>query len=195
MITILFKFINWLIFKWEILNNYIYLKKLSVIYKERFTYSSNISAGKNVLFVFDASNSMINLGQGLQVRDRFQIRSCNNGSVYIGENNFFNNDCSIHCLDSVIIGNNNQFGEGVKIYDHNHEYKKRDELINKQGYKLGNIKIGNNCWLGSNVIVLRNVEIGDNVVVGAGCIIYKSIPSNTLVQNIQKLVSRPILHL
>lgn len=54
-------------------------------------------------------------------------------------------------------------------------------LIKKQGYTCKKIKIGNNCWIGSNVIILPGVEIGNNVVIGAGAIIAKNIPDNSTV--------------
>ena len=41
----------------------------------------------------------------------------------------------------------------------------------KQGYSKGPIKIGSDCWIGSNVTILKGVNIGDNVIIGAGSII------------------------
>ena len=110
-----------------------------------------------------------------------------NGQLIIGNHVFFNNACSITCFHSVAIGNNCQFGEGVKFYDHNHRYKDSGQLISEQGYSTGGICIGENCWVGSNVIILKNVVIGDNVVISAGCVIFKSIPSNSIVYNNQNL--------
>lgn len=42
------------------------------------------------------------------------------------------------------------------------------------------IKVGNNVWIGGNVIVLPGVTIGDNVVIGAGSILNKDILSNSV---------------
>lgn len=83
-----------------------------------------------------------------------------------------------HCL----------FGENVKMYDHNHVYADRETPISKQGMRVGEIRIGRNCWIGSNTVILANVEIGDNVVIGANCLIYKSIPSNSVVKNKTELI-------
>ena len=91
-------------------------------------------------------------------------------------------------MSEISIGDNTQFGESVKIYDHNHQYRNLNLLINQQGYVKGKVIIGSNCWIGSNVVVLKDVEIGDNVVIGAGCVIYKSIPANSLVTNNQNLI-------
>lgn len=42
------------------------------------------------------------------------------------------------------------------------------------------IKVGNNVWIGGNVVVLPGVTIGDNVVIGAGSVVNKDIPSNSV---------------
>lgn len=96
---------------------------------------------------------------------------------------FFNNNCSINCLESITIGKDCLFGESVKLYDHNHIFSSIDEPISSQGFKTKPIVIGNNVWIGSNCIILKGVTIGDNVVVGANCLIYKDIPSNSIVKN------------
>ena len=42
------------------------------------------------------------------------------------------------------------------------------------------IKIGNNVWLGLNVVVLKGVVIGDNTVVGANSVVTKDLPPNVV---------------
>ena len=56
-----------------------------------------------------------------------------------------------------------------------------------QGYNTAPIKIGHDCWIGSNVVILKGVTIGDNVIVGAGCIIKEDIPNNMIVRGDIKL--------
>ncbi len=48
----------------------------------------------------------------------------NEAQLIIGDNVFMNNYCSINCLDEIEIGENTLFGEGVKLYDHNHQHTK-----------------------------------------------------------------------
>lgn len=115
------------------------------------------------------------------------------GKIYIGRHVFFNRGCSLTSLGaSITIGDRTVFGEGVKIYDHNHCYKDVTRTIKEQGFTYAPVKIGSDCWIASNVVILKGVTIGDHAVIGAGCIIYKDVPANTLVVNKQELVMKPI---
>jgi len=126
-------------------------------------------------------------GVNMEVRNRFNL-NINGGELIIGKSVFFNNDCSINCQGKIEIGDSCLFGENIKIYDHNHVFKEISIPISKQGMKIGKVKIGDNCWIGSNSTVLMNVTIGNNVIIGANCVIYKSIPSNTVVKAQSKLI-------
>jgi acetyltransferase-like isoleucine patch superfamily enzyme len=162
----------------------------SCLSHRRFQIKPPLNIGKRFLISSDITQSRILIKQNCRIRDGFHIYIGNNGFLSVGENCFFNSNCSINCLSKIEIGNDNQFGENVLLYDHNHQFSENNRLISEQGYNLGNIRIGNNCWIGSNVVILKDVIIGDNVVIGAGCIIHKSIPSNSLVVNNQNLLMK-----
>ena len=52
----------------------------------------------------------------------------------------------------------------------------------KQGIqKAGRIKIGNDVWLGKNVIITNGANIGDGVIAGAGAVITKDVPDYAIV--------------
>lgn len=42
-------------------------------------------------------------------------------------------------------------------------------------------RIGNNCFIGANSIILPGVVIGDCCIVGAGSVVTKNVPENTIV--------------
>ncbi len=102
------------------------------------------------------------------------------GRLRIGNNCFFNRNCSINCMELIEIGRNCLFGENVLIYDHNHRFRDA-ELIRKQGYNTKKVMIGDDCWVGSNVIILAGVTIGDHSVIGAGSVVSKSVPAGCIV--------------
>ena len=127
-------------------------------------------------------------GKDLRFRDGFHVLIVDGGKVRLGNNVFFNNDCSINCMAEVTVGDNCMFGESVKIYDHNHIYADVNKPIHEQGFKVGPVKIGNNCWLGSNVTILQGVTIGDNCVIGANALIFKDVPSGSIVMHREDLI-------
>lgn len=137
-----------------------------------------------------SETAKLQFGKNLDFRNYISIWVGKNAELNIGENVFMNNFCSVNCLKSIEIGENTIFGEGVKVYDHNHAYSHAiGELhVNRKEFTYGPVKIGKNCWLGSNVVVLRGVSIGDNSIIGASCVIHKDVPENSVIINKQELI-------
>ncbi|ASV10810.1 DapH/DapD/GlmU-related protein [Leptospira santarosai] len=83
---------------------------------------------------------------------------------------------------SVIIGNGVMFAPNVTIMDSSFHalWPPEGRLTNPDFESDDDVVIGNNVWLGSQVIVLKGVKIGNNSVIGAGSIVTKSIPENCL---------------
>jgi acetyltransferase-like isoleucine patch superfamily enzyme len=85
-------------------------------------------------------------------------------------------NCYFQGGNGISIGDNTIWGPGVGIISANHDPD------NKFAWKATRpIKIGRNCWIGMNAVILPGVELGDNVVVGAGAIVTKSFPSNVII--------------
>ena len=122
----------------------------------------------------------IHIGKGTTWRHGFHI-SIEGGEVEIGKDCFFNNYCSINSLKKVTIGDGTIFGSNCHIYDHNHRFSDVETSIKAQGYTLGETHIGNHCWFGTNVVVLKGVTIGDNCVIGAGVVVSEDVPEGTVI--------------
>lgn len=99
---------------------------------------------------------------------------CDGGKVIISSGVFFNNGCSLNCMSRIDIGENTLFGEGVRIYDHDHAISETGIPL-KDSFLTDPIVIGSNCWVGSNVLILKGVRICDGVTIGAGSVVRKSI--------------------
>ena len=50
--------------------------------------------------------------------------------------------------------------------------------------KKGEIKIGNNVFIGANTTLLYDVSIGDNVIIGAGSVVTKDIPDGVVAAGV-----------
>ena len=105
------------------------------------------------------------------------------GDISIGKNVWtsfaLSGNCYIQGGNGIVIGDDTIFAPGVKIISADHDPK--DLKIWK---KERAIKIGKNCWIGSNAVILPGVELGDNVIVGAGAVVTKNFPSNCVIAGV-----------
>lgn len=164
-------------------------QQLSILKKHPGVFFENIKLGTGGRFVLDKNLKKVSIGKSVEFRNYTCILVLKNATLEIGDRFFMNNFCSINCLERISIGENTLFGENVKLYDHNHTYETSPVFkVHTSEFTKAPITIGSNCWLGSNVTVLKGVTIGDNCIIGAGCTIYKDIPENTTVVNEQELI-------
>lgn len=134
----------------------------------------------------------LNVGRDITFRRSFIINIADVGDprLIIGDGCFFNNGCSINCHSRIEIGASCLFGENVKIYDHNHVFQDTSEPIKDQGLAASFVRIEEDCWLGSNVVVLPGITIGKGSIIGAGTVVSRSIPSQSVVVSRQALLCK-----
>jgi acetyltransferase-like isoleucine patch superfamily enzyme len=166
--------------------NQFYFKIVHIKYK--WLYKGLIVFGKQfksnrITFEMHPENPKLVFGDNVQIRKNATFRIGKNSAVSIGEGVFFNQNFSLNAMGTITIGNDTIFGEDVKIYDHNHGFKNKTMLIKEQPYSIGRVDIGSNCWIGSNVVILKDVKIGDNCIVGANTLVTKDISPNTVIYN------------
>lgn len=115
-------------------------------------------------------------GEYIHVEQPFH---CDYGKhIEVGENFFANYNLTILDVAKVKIGDNVQFAPNVSLYTAGHPIH---PVSRNSGYEYGiEITIGDNVWLGGNVVVLPGVHIGNNVVVGAGSVVTKDLPDNVI---------------
>lgn len=74
----------------------------------------------------------------------------------------------------------NNIAAHTVIIPANHNFDRMDLPISRQGLTTKGINIGNDVWIGANVVILDGVEIGDGCVIGASSVVTKSIPNNSV---------------
>lgn len=164
--------------------------RLCIISKQRdsfFSPSSRIHpsfklGADNVLDI--SPKAIFDIEESVVINQNNFITVKPNAKLSIGENTYITR-ATISCLGEIEIGENCILGEGMKIFDHNHQYTKEPFSVSKTDFNIGKVKIGNNVWTGANVVILKDVTIGDNVILGAGCVIHKDVPDNSIIINKQ----------
>ena len=111
-------------------------------------------------------------------------------NLFLGDNVYANFNLTVVDDVEIIVGNNVLFAPNCTLTTANHPI---NPDLRRKGYQYAKkIVIGNNVWLGSNVVVLPGVTIGDNSVIAAGSIVSRDIPANVVAMGIPCRVVREI---
>lgn len=98
----------------------------------------------------------------------------------IGHNSGIGICARIH--GECIIGNDVMMGPNCTIYTRNHQFCNLEIPMNRQGFtNERKVVIGNDVWIGGNVIILPGVYIGDHSIIGAGSVVTKNVEEWTIV--------------
>ena len=108
-------------------------------------------------------------------------------TLFIGDNCEMGDMTHIVAYERVEIGNNVLIASKCFISDTNHGSYKGDNQDspetppNKRELVTGPVRIGDNVWIGENVVILAGAEIGDGCIIGANSVIKGTIPELTIV--------------
>ncbi len=152
--------------------------------------ASNFRLGINNYFDI-SPKAEIMIGENVMINESNYLTIKNNATFKIGKDTYITR-ATISCLGNIEIGENCILGEGMKLFDHNHQYQTNPFNVAKTDFNIGFIKLGNNVWTGANVVILKGVTIGDNVIIGAGCVVHKDVPSNSIIVNKQEHIIKSL---
>lgn len=119
------------------------------------------------------------IGPFVFIRKNASLRVDHEGELRLGQNVFINDNCVINCAYKITIGRNTKIAPNVCINDHDHNYRAEQE-----GHLVtGEVHIGENVWIGANVVILRGTTIGDHAVIAAGSVVKGVVPERTVFMN------------
>ena len=99
-------------------------------------------------------------------------------NIFLGDNVYFNFNCTILDCAPVYIGNGVKLAPGVQLYTAGHPI---DPSVRALGLEFAtSIRIADNVWIGGSSILLPGVCVGENTVIGAGSVVTRSLPSNVV---------------
>lgn len=91
--------------------------------------------------------------------------------------NTFGKGLRIPHLTSIVVSGNAKIGENCNIHQ-------CCTIGNDGKTDDGSAVIGNNCYLGANVVIVGKLKIGDNVKIGAGSVVTKDVVDNDIVAGV-----------
>lgn len=135
----------------------------------RYFFGPKVSFGWKDAAGFKEGASFIN------ARDDAYVR-IENGVV-------FNNNANI-CAElrgGVTIGKGCCIGADFVCVNSNFHGLKAVDRHNRNAISVADVNIGDDCFIGNRVMILKGVTLGSGCVVGAGSVVTSSFPSNSII--------------
>lgn len=166
------------------------------------SHSKHIHCGKNVKFedyseihglcsdgLYFGNN--VTIGRGVMIRPSsyYGVGELGYG-IRIGNYSSIGPHGYIGCSGKIVIGSNVMLGPKCSLFAENHNFGSQDKPIKEQGVNQKGIVIEDDCWLGSNVVVLDGVHIGRGCVIGAGTLVTRDIPPETVIYDKRNKIYR-----
>jgi acetyltransferase-like isoleucine patch superfamily enzyme len=135
----------------------------------------------------------LELGEGVLLEPGVWITAPGSARVRIGGGTFLNRDVMVAAQELVEIGEHCMLANGCFVSDASHRYDDPEKPITWQGFQSkGPTRIGDNCWLGANVVVTSGVTIGERCVIGANSVVTGEIPSFSIAAGAPARVLRAV---
>ncbi len=167
----------------------------------RITHCNHISCGKNVKFedyteihglcsdglVFGDN---VTISRGVMIRPSSYYGGDFGVGLTMGNNSSIGPYGYVGCSGKITIGSNVMFGPKCSLFAENHNFSDVDSSIKSQGVNQKGITVEDDCWIGSNVVILDGVTVGKGSVIGAGTLITKDVPPYTVLIDRREKVAK-----
>lgn len=177
---------------------------------------TKVEYGNNLLLkgtpiIFNKDGAKLIIGENVTIKSSFLsnlvglysrtiiVTRSHGAKIEIGDNVGISG-ATIYARKKITIGENTCIGGNCKILDndfHPIEVEQRNKLLQDESggdsdfVPSREIKIGKNCFIGCNSIILKGTVLGDGCVVGAGAVVCGEFEDNcVIVGNPAKIIKR-----
>jgi acetyltransferase-like isoleucine patch superfamily enzyme len=124
----------------------------------------------------------ITLGDQVFIDKRASLRTIGLGLINVGAGTNIGKYLTMSAAAAITIGKKCLFSYNVSLLDHDHDFRPLQGAIIHSGVTAGQaINIGDDCFIGAHVFILKGVRLGDHCVVGAGSIVTQSFPDYSII--------------
>ena len=158
------------------------------------SHGKRIKCGKNVKFE-DYSEihglcrdglifgDYVTIGRGVMIRPSSYYGIDIGSGLVMGEHSSIGPYGYVGCSGKIVIGKNVMFGPKCSLFAENHNFTDGSRSIKEQGVNQKGITVEDDCWIGSNVVILDGVTIGKGSVIAAGTLVSKDVPAGSLMMD------------
>ena len=149
---------------------------------------------KGIPVIFNKKNAELTIGDNCIIKSSFLsnlvglysrtiiVTRVEGAKITIGDNVGISG-ATIYARKEIFIGENTNIGGNVKILDNDFHPIEVEARLKDDKEKIGTapVRIGKNCFIGCNALILKGTELGDNCVVGAGAVVCGKFEANSVI--------------
>ena len=157
---------------------------------------------KGVPVIYNKKGAKLRIGSGVTINSSFLsnlvglysrtiiITRASGAEIVIGDNVGISG-ATIYARKGIFIGDNTLVGGNAKILDNDFHPIQLEDRMKQLGNPHGGdeteliptreIRIGKNCFIGCNSIILKGTVLGDGCVVGAGAVVSGKFEDNSVI--------------
>lgn len=148
----------------------------NVLYLGKPTFFYNI---KNIIF-----------GKRFRIYPHARVELSNAASCEFGDNTAIGDNFHLICQSKILIGNDFLCSSNVFISDTDHSFQLSSVPFINQPCVTKDVHIGNNVFLGKNVVILAGTKLGDNTIVAANAVVRGNHPDNVVLAGVPAKIIR-----
>lgn len=139
----------------------------------------NINLGENTDIRGSANLNNVKIGSRTKIRDYSIIYGSKECPAKIGEDCWIGPFCYFNGIWGLEIGDRVDIATAVNVHTDSGPIE-TSKLAKIYPVKKGVVKIGDDVWIGANVVILPGITIGSGVVILANTVINENIPDGVL---------------
>lgn len=121
--------------------------------------------------------SGINIKNDVAIDEKFFVLSGMERNLVINDHTVIGINFQAFPFNTIEIGRFCMFGANVELTNGGHDTNTLKPFSKP-------LIIGNGCWIGHGVKIIKGVVIGNNVIIGGGSVVIDDIPDNAVVAGV-----------
>ena len=173
-------------------NGWGYISPTARLHHHALELGKNNFIGDNLVILQRKGGGKIRLGDKVSLYKNCILETGQEGEILLGDQASIHHNSILKAyLSPIEIGSGVMIAANCTLYSYNHEIALGTPMREQPICSKGGIKIGDEAWLGTGVVVLDGAHIGKGAVIGAGSVVTGHIPDNAIaVGNPAKVVKQ-----
>jgi len=158
-----------------------YISPSATVYHSDLSLGKHNFIGDQVIIIQSKESGHVSLGDKISIFRNCILATGQDGRITINDNTSLHHNTILKAfVSSIEIGKGVMIAANCALYSYNHEMAPGSPIRDQPLCSRGGIKIGDEAWIGTGVIILDGADIGAGAVIGAGSVVTGTIPDNTI---------------